>query len=310
MSWFKIDDKMTFHHKVLKAGNAAIGAWARIGALVSLHQRDGFIDRKSALTIATLKELSRLQEAGLLDVVEGGYRMHDFLDYNPTAAEVQAKRDARAEAGKRGGLRSAEVRAQANAKQLLERSSSKPQANEEAKLNPVPTRPDPDPKREEEPPTPKGSGGGVPREVFDHYLGGWAKHVGGGSLSGAPKFTAERARLIQARLRDGFDAATLKRACDGLWLSPFHMGANNEGKRWTDPKYVFRSASQVETCLAAYAETEVQPPDPIGLAPAPPEPNEPPFRPTPEQVAEVQQSLDALGITPRNPFLSQTGTDE
>ena len=32
MAWFKVDDKLAFHPKVLTAGNTAIGLWVRAGA--------------------------------------------------------------------------------------------------------------------------------------------------------------------------------------------------------------------------------------------------------------------------------------
>ena len=32
MVWFLVDDNVTFHKKVMDAGNAAFGAWTRAGA--------------------------------------------------------------------------------------------------------------------------------------------------------------------------------------------------------------------------------------------------------------------------------------
>jgi len=79
-----------------------------------------------------------LVEIGLWDKVDGGYQIHDFLEYNPSREEVLTQRAKRAEAGKVGGQRSqlnrrsqanaqalARASAQANVKQVLKQSSSK-----------------------------------------------------------------------------------------------------------------------------------------------------------------------------------------
>jgi hypothetical protein len=102
----------------------------------------------------------RLVDLGLWDQVEGGYYIVDFLKTNPTADEVEARRMARAEAGRLGGLRSGESR-RSNTE-----ASSKGSADANAEANasagaepnvkqnrtpypvPVPVRnPAPDPKR-------------------------------------------------------------------------------------------------------------------------------------------------------------------
>lgn len=88
---------------------------------------DGFVAEADALELA--KGLARrptvliqqLVKAGLWHAEPGGYRVHDYLDYNPSAAEEKAKRAARAEAGRLGGL----AKALANAKGFASRAPSK-----------------------------------------------------------------------------------------------------------------------------------------------------------------------------------------
>lgn len=53
-----------------------------------------------------------LIECGRWERVEGGYRIHDYLHYNPSAAEAAAEEQRRVESGRAGGERSVAVRRQ------------------------------------------------------------------------------------------------------------------------------------------------------------------------------------------------------
>ena len=53
---------------------------------------------------------SRLVEHEYWEVVDGGYMVHDFLDWSISREEVLALRETRSQAGRRGGLRSGAVR--------------------------------------------------------------------------------------------------------------------------------------------------------------------------------------------------------
>lgn len=92
MTWFKVDDKLTFHRKVLMAGNAAMGAWVRMGSHCGAYETDGKITTEEANTIGTEQEISKLVEVGLLEQTMGGYRLHDFLVYNPAAKLLKVQR--------------------------------------------------------------------------------------------------------------------------------------------------------------------------------------------------------------------------
>jgi hypothetical protein len=76
-------------------------------------------------------EADVLVEAGLWVVVEDGWAFHDYAEYQPLKAEIEAKTEKRAAAGRRGGSKS-----QANRKQTA--------SNSEANVNPVPN-PKPNP---------------------------------------------------------------------------------------------------------------------------------------------------------------------
>jgi len=100
VTWFKVDDKSAFHAKVVRAGNEAWGAVCRAGAWSSEQGTDGFIPDEIASMIARVFVWNRAESCGgngrkgLVERVEGGWQLHDFLDWNPSAAQIDAKREA------------------------------------------------------------------------------------------------------------------------------------------------------------------------------------------------------------------------
>lgn len=147
MTWFKLDDKVAFGTKVMFAGNEAFGAWCRAGAWSSGELQDGFVPHEIANLMAPKRVWKKLVAARLLHEAEGGWQIHDFLDWNPSAEEVRSKRAVRAAAGSLGGKRSGTSRA--NAKQMLHTGEANDEANASRllhpKSNPVPSRPVPSP---------------------------------------------------------------------------------------------------------------------------------------------------------------------
>jgi len=99
--WFHVDDDAADHPKIVAAGNAAFGAWVRMGAWAAKHLTEGFIPREMAHHYATTAQLSRLVECRLLEVCKGGYRIHDYLDANPTHSQIARRRAADAERKRR-----------------------------------------------------------------------------------------------------------------------------------------------------------------------------------------------------------------
>jgi hypothetical protein len=87
-----VDDNLTFHSKVVAAGNPAMGLWVRAGAWAACYLTDGYIPTDIAHTIGTQTQAARLIESGLWRAVDGGYQIHEFLDRNPTKERVEAER--------------------------------------------------------------------------------------------------------------------------------------------------------------------------------------------------------------------------
>jgi hypothetical protein len=92
MPWFRIDDTFAFHPKVLAAGNAAVGAWVRLGSYCAAHLTDGFVPELMARMIAA-DCITALINARLLVQEPDGYRIHDYLSYQPSKRDVQLDRE-------------------------------------------------------------------------------------------------------------------------------------------------------------------------------------------------------------------------
>lgn len=100
MTWFKLDDQFHSQPKVIAAGNAAIGLYCRLGTFCADKLTDGFVPDAVARSMGSSKELKALTHCpipdtrALLTVVEGGFMLRDYLEYNPTREKVLAERAA------------------------------------------------------------------------------------------------------------------------------------------------------------------------------------------------------------------------
>lgn len=128
MTWVKIDDHVDQHPKIALVGPLGVALWVAGLAYCNRMETDGFIPRSTAMGlvpawtvpgIATADDpdpepislgvdsayvVRLLLAAGLWIKVEGGYQVHDYADYQPLKAEIEAERLAKQEAGRAGGL--------------------------------------------------------------------------------------------------------------------------------------------------------------------------------------------------------------
>lgn len=105
MTWARLDDGFWQHPKVLGLTAGAYRLYVNSICWSSRNLTDGFIQTNSLpLLMGTPKNAAELVEARLWDVVENGWAIHDFLDYNPTRDSVLAKREKAKESGRQGGL--------------------------------------------------------------------------------------------------------------------------------------------------------------------------------------------------------------
>src|SRR4051812_35973880 len=150
MPWFKVDDNLAFHHKVVAAGNPAIGLWARAGSLCAQQLTDGFVPDHMVAAMGTLAQAKRLVEVGLWDRVEGGYSFHGWAERQPSKAHVEAERAAAAErmraARERKRQATRSTSAQVSAPRAEDVRANTERTSPEVPPtfgNPDPTRPDP-----------------------------------------------------------------------------------------------------------------------------------------------------------------------
>lgn len=138
MPWAKIDDGFTDHPKVIAAGPMA--SWLYVCGLTYSARllTDGFIPAGQVRKLADVDGATALADTlvsvGLWERAEGGFQIHDYLEYNPSAEKVKAERKAAQERMQK--LRSGEVRAN------KERSSGAGSGELQAP-RPVPSRPTP-----------------------------------------------------------------------------------------------------------------------------------------------------------------------
>lgn len=104
--WTRLDDKFWSDPKVEKIGNEAAGAYARMLSYCGDHLTEGRLTDGAARFITRPKVIETLAEFGFIQPHGDDWIIPNYLDFNPTKAEVEAKQKARAEAGRRGGLKS------------------------------------------------------------------------------------------------------------------------------------------------------------------------------------------------------------
>jgi hypothetical protein len=85
----------------MAAGNEATGLYVRCGTYAAQHSTDGFIPEQVALQYGSPELAESLVRAKLWRRVRGGWRMPDYLDYNPSKQAVDKDRKAAAERQRR-----------------------------------------------------------------------------------------------------------------------------------------------------------------------------------------------------------------
>lgn len=130
--WGRIDDKLHSHPKFCGVSLEASGLWLLCVSWSCDYGTDGKLPIAQITRFAGTKAkkiAKELVDAGLWEIADGGFLVHDFLKYHEPSEQYQAragaKTAARSEAGRAGGVRSGEAR--------RNRDDSKPEAKHEAK---------------------------------------------------------------------------------------------------------------------------------------------------------------------------------
>lgn len=101
MSWGKIDDQFHAHRKAKKAWKSdrrALGLHLLAISYCAGHLTDGFVDpefveEKLPVARERTATVRALVDAGLWIADQDGWRIHDWLDYNPSKDQVERERE-------------------------------------------------------------------------------------------------------------------------------------------------------------------------------------------------------------------------
>ena len=209
MTWAKLDDGFFRHPKARAAGKDGRALFIAGLCWAASHLTDGFIAAAELGLVAAEAEVRpqatvrRLVEIGWWVPAEGGWWIHDYLDFNPTAEEEKEKRRKRAESGRRGGQRSRPPGSKTEAKPEANAS-----ANSEAKEKQIGT-PSPSPTDVVTPPEPL-------QKAVDNPVG-----EGSDLINDAVQLAATRYGNNQVDQGKGHDADGLAR----WWLQENAAGA-------------------------------------------------------------------------------------
>jgi hypothetical protein len=100
MTWGRLDDSFYDNPKVLAALEidvASIALHARAIAYAARHEKDGHLTQHAVCSLMPSQPdresaVAALTQTGLWHENGEGYVIHDFLDYNPSRAELVEKR--------------------------------------------------------------------------------------------------------------------------------------------------------------------------------------------------------------------------
>lgn len=109
MSWFKVDDSFASHPKcaALEAGpcfGEAVSLWTLAGSWSASQLTDGVVpiaQLRRLVPFAWEPAAAELVRVGLWELHADGFVFHDWLDYQPSRAEVLAQRSQNAERQRR-----------------------------------------------------------------------------------------------------------------------------------------------------------------------------------------------------------------
>lgn len=148
MGWVRIDDRFFSHRKVLELSPLSRLLFLAALAHCNAELTDGFISTAAARAIAgqqcipLAKATRELVEVELWHKRAEGWDVHDYHDYQPSAETERDRRDrisaARAEAGRRGGVKSGASRRSKPETKHGSKSEANHQPNTQAQGSPDP----------------------------------------------------------------------------------------------------------------------------------------------------------------------------
>jgi hypothetical protein len=110
--YIKVAIQITEHPKMLRTPRACRWAYIELLCYAARNLTNGFIPREYAAIACTVEEVDSLTANRLLEVVEGGWQIHGYTDWQTDSELIEKRR----ESGRKGGIKSGASR-RANAKQ-------------------------------------------------------------------------------------------------------------------------------------------------------------------------------------------------
>lgn len=98
MTWVKLSDDFATHPKVIGLSDVALRTLIESYCYAARHMTDGHLAVPVVAKLGTKRIRTELVDAGLWDTNgDGGVLIHDYLEYNPSRAEILAQKEAHAE---------------------------------------------------------------------------------------------------------------------------------------------------------------------------------------------------------------------
>jgi hypothetical protein len=94
VTWLKVDHNFHGHPKVEDVPLSAVGLWVRCGSYTACYELDGDVPVRIARRLGRPRDIAALVDVGLWEPTTTGFVMHDFLIYNPSAAQLARERAA------------------------------------------------------------------------------------------------------------------------------------------------------------------------------------------------------------------------
>jgi hypothetical protein len=152
MPWVRLDDRFSTHRKVALLSDRAFRLYVSALCWASENLTEGRILDRELTLVARVRDVKRtaseLESAQLWDRFDGGWMIHDFLEYNPDRARVKAEREANAARQKAyRDRKKIEADANRNAEEIKRNGVTDPSRNASRNggSNGTPSRPVPSP---------------------------------------------------------------------------------------------------------------------------------------------------------------------
>ena len=103
MTWVKLDDGFADHPKIERLSSDAFRAFVRSLCYASRHLTDGRIPDAALRILARRAIIRELEVSGLWERNGDGIVIHDYLEFQPSSAQIRQRRAADS-ARKRNGF--------------------------------------------------------------------------------------------------------------------------------------------------------------------------------------------------------------